>query len=113
MVQMQLGYEAASNLLRKGLPATGIVAANDYNAHSFMKAAKKAGYRSGVDYAIIGFDDFPESRTLGLTTVHPPLDAMGREAVAMLFRAIDDPRLTLRTCLPSDLIARESTMAFA
>ncbi|HEY3330725.1 MAG TPA: substrate-binding domain-containing protein [Capsulimonadaceae bacterium] len=108
----KLTYEAAKGVLKQGLPAEGIVASNDLNAYGFMQAASEMGFTAGKDYAIIGVDDSPKSAMLGLSTLRTPLETMGREAVGMLFREIEQPGLAMRTCLPSDLISRGSTMTF-
>ncbi|MDR3710370.1 MAG: GntR family transcriptional regulator [Capsulimonadaceae bacterium] len=105
-------YEFARCLLQDGLPADGVVAANDAVAYGFMRAARESGFVAGRDYMIVGFDDEPQSRGLGLTTLRPPLERMGREAVALLSREISEPGHTMRTCLKSEFVARASTMAF-
>jgi len=112
ITQERWAYEAASALLSSGLPADGILAVNDQNALGFMKAAKSAGYAAGRDYAIIGFDDFPEAFMNDLTSIRPPLEAVGREAVTMMLREIREPGLAMQVCLPSELAPRASTLAY-
>ncbi|MDR3709859.1 MAG: GntR family transcriptional regulator [Capsulimonadaceae bacterium] len=111
-IQVDAAYEAGAELLTRGLPADGVIAVNDHNAYGFMRAAGEAGYVAGRDFAIAGFDDFPESAVLGLTTIRPPMDAMGREAVDMVYREIAAPGSAKPVCLASDLIARTSTMSY-
>ncbi|MDR3709461.1 MAG: GntR family transcriptional regulator [Capsulimonadaceae bacterium] len=111
-LQIQFAYEAAVRVLSGGLPADGILAANDNCATGFIQAAREAGLRPGVDFAIIGFDNWPQARDLGLTTFQAPFEAIGKELVNILARAIDEPALTLRLNVPFELIARESTMMY-
>ncbi len=55
----------------------GILAPNDHTAYSILQAAMEQGKIVGRDYGLIGFDDHPRSCTVGLTTVRPPVEAMG------------------------------------
>jgi len=101
--------EASDALLEAGLPAQGIVAANDYFAHGFMLAAADRGWTAGKDYAIVGFDDEAGSQALGLTSLHPPLEGMGQEAGRLLGNMVAGDRKQSRVCLQSDLVARTSS----
>ena len=111
-MQTEAAYEVARQRLQNGLPADGVISVNDHNAYGFIKAASEAGYTAGVDYAILGCDDDPGSVMLGLTTMRPPNDEIGREAVDVLFRAIESPGKAMRICLPSELVPRSSTMSY-
>ena len=40
--------------------------------------------QAGLGFSIVGFDDRPEARRRGLTTLRPPLYDMGREAARLI-----------------------------
>ncbi len=105
-------YEAGRKLFRDGLKWDAIIAANDSTAVGLIKAAAERGFEAGRDFAIIGFDDQPESRMLGLSTLRPPMDGLGQNAARLIVRALNGDRSCTRTCLHSDLIVRKSTMRF-
>lgn len=106
----QIVYNAAKALLADGLPAKGIIAANDRSAFGFMKAAAEFGWAAGRDYAIVGFDDHPLAKYRSLSTMQPPWNLMGREAGHLLVGALSGVRGNpSRVCLPSTLIARMSS----
>jgi LacI family transcriptional regulator len=76
-----------------------------------MEAIREAGLSIPDDISVIGFDDIPQASivTPKLTTVHQPLDQMGRVAVQMLLDLINNPDSPLRhTTLSTRLIERES-----
>ncbi len=106
----KVAYERAKLYLADGLPACGIVAANDRCAIAFMDAASERGLAAGRDYAIIAFDDEPRSKFSQLSTLKPPWDQMGREAGRLLVNAMTARRRTTsRVCLPAQLVARMSS----
>lgn len=99
-------YLYASKLFQGGFSAQAVVAANDFIAYGYMKAAAEHGLQAGRDYAIIGFDDAPRSQEMGLTTLQSPLEELGREAVQIAIRALRGERSVLRSCLHSKLAIR-------
>lgn len=103
------GAAWAETFLGGDLEAEGVIAINDEVAIGFMEAAAKAGHVAGTDYAIIGFDDVPSARANHLTTMRPPLDAMGEEAARLIIQSIQGSRNGQKISLHSQLIARPST----
>lgn len=99
------GYETTKRLLQNvDPPPTAIFASNDLSAFGAMEAIREAGLRIPEDISIIGFDDIPQASLVypKLTTVHQPLEQMGRVAVKMLLERIEDrshppQRVTLAT----------------
>jgi len=64
------------------------------------------------DLSIVGFDDveYAEIVSPALTTVRQPLAEMGRTAVSLLNRLLDEQRFeTLHVQLATRLVIREST----
>jgi DNA-binding LacI/PurR family transcriptional regulator len=90
-------------------PPRGIIAPNDQTAYAVLRAATEHGKVAGVDYGLIGFDDDYNSRTVGLTTVRPPVEDMGKEAGRLLLRALQGERSGLQVRLRAHAIPRAST----
>ena len=79
-----------------------------------MHAALARGLSLPGDLSIVGFDDTTEAQlvTPALTTVRQPLAEMGRMAVSLLVRLLDDkPIEALHVELATQLVVRGSTAA--
>jgi LacI family transcriptional regulator len=77
-----------------------------------MRAARASGIRVPEDVSIIGFDDTFEASivTPPLTTVRQPLAEMGRMAINLLVRMLQNQRVeALHVELETKLVVREST----
>ncbi|WP_307717612.1 LacI family DNA-binding transcriptional regulator [Streptomyces sp. V4I23] len=79
------GMRRTAELLRDGLEFTAIFAANDIVAAGAAQALEEAGLRVPQDISLVGYDDVPVAQELRprLTTVHVPLEEMGRQAVRL------------------------------
>lgn len=109
------GYQKAKELLCLHDPPSAIFAANDVMAFGVMEAARERGLRIPEDLSIVGFDDIPQANSLhpALTTVHQPLEEMGRVATQMLFGYLADPsRAEERIELPTQLVIRNSCQSY-
>jgi LacI family transcriptional regulator len=106
------GYEATMTLLQQvSPPPTAIFAANDLSAFGAMEAVRSAGLCIPDEISILGFDDIPQASLVypKLTTVHQPLEQMGRVAVKMLLEQIEDRRrLPRRVTLATRRVIRDS-----
>lgn len=89
---------------------TGILASTGAGAVGAYRAMSKLGRRPGDDIALIGFDDLPIMRSMGITAVRPPLEAMGLEAVRMLAGALDGYKMLGQSRLNCAIIPRHSTI---
>jgi DNA-binding LacI/PurR family transcriptional regulator len=87
----------------------GIIAPNDHSAFSILQVASERGKMAGVQFGLVGFDDDPLSCSVGLTTVRPPVEAMGEAAAKLLLRAISGEKTGSQVRLRSNLIPRSST----
>jgi len=87
----------------------GIIAPNDHAALAILEAAEARGQVAGVEFGLVGFDDDPLSCSVGLTTVRPPVEAMGEAAAKLLLRAIAGERGSSHVRLRSHLIPRSTT----
>jgi LacI family transcriptional regulator len=106
------GLVAAEQLLALPKPPTAIFCFNDNMAVGAMQTARKLGVGIPEDLSIVGFDDLEEAEivTPALTTIRQPLAEMGRIAVSLLMRLLDNQRLeALHVELGTRLVVREST----
>jgi LacI family transcriptional regulator len=106
------GYQSALELFDMDDPPTAIFAFNDNLAIGVLKAAAERGLRVPEDLSVVGFDDSEQAAfaTPPLTTVRQPLAEMGRMAVSLLLRQLDQQRLeALRVELATKLVVRAST----
>jgi LacI family transcriptional regulator len=106
------GHAAASALLALPQPPTAIFAFNDEMAIGAMQAARERGLRIPEDLSIVGFDDLERAAIVvpALTTVRQPLAEMGRMAVSLLTRLLDNQRVEgLNVELATRLVVRQST----
>jgi len=87
----------------------GILAPNDHTAFSILEAAAEKNRTPGSHFGLIGFDDDLRSCSAGLTTIRPPVEAMGEEAAKMLLRALNGERTRSQLRLRSNIIPRAST----
>jgi DNA-binding LacI/PurR family transcriptional regulator len=62
------------------------------------------------EIAVVGFDDVQYSRYISpaLTTVHAPIEEVGREAVRQLIRLLNGEQAEALTLMRTELIIRES-----
>src|SRR5687767_15091534 len=91
---------------------TAIFAFNDNAAISVLHAARARGLRVPEDLSVVGFDDSELAAivTPPLTTVRQPLAELGRMAVSLLLRVLENQRHdTVRIQLATKLVVREST----
>jgi LacI family transcriptional regulator len=110
------GVEAALSLLDLPDPPTAVFAFNDMLAIGVMQAARQRGIRVPEELSVLGFDDTFEASivTPTLTTVRQPLAEMGRMAVNLLVRQLQNQRIeALHVQLETKLVVRESTAPVA
>lgn len=105
------GRRAGEDLLRDGVPAA-LIAANDQMALGAMDVFRTAGVRVPDDVLVTGFDGI-EAATLvspPLTTIRQPMIELGRAAVQVLARRLEQPDAPpLTTRLPLQILLRESS----
>jgi len=110
--EIEGGIAAATRLLDLPEPPTAIFAFNDNMAIGAIQAARARGLRLPEELSIVGFDDVGPATIVqpSLTTVRQPLAEMGRMAVSMLVRLLEEQRIeTLHVELGTRLVVREST----
>ncbi|MFT4090344.1 MAG: LacI family DNA-binding transcriptional regulator [Asticcacaulis sp.] len=111
------GLEAGRKLLNREDRPTAIFASNDDMAAGVMAIAHGLGIHVPDQLSICGFDDTPVASTIWpqLTTVHQPIVAMGRSAVATIVEKIREVKAEgaigkpIRQLMKFTLMDREST----
>jgi DNA-binding LacI/PurR family transcriptional regulator len=106
------GAAAMRRLLARRADLDGVFAASDPMAAGAMRVLKEAGRRIPDDVAVVGFDDSEIARHTepALTSVHQPVEAMGREMVRLLLARIngDEPPVA-EIVLRTKLVVRQSS----
>ena len=95
-------------LLRSGPAPDGVFAASDLMAVGAMRVLRDAGLRVPEDVAVVGFDDSPVCRHTEpeLTSVHQPVEEMGRVMADLLIARIAGEDVSPQTVLPTPRRAR-------
>jgi LacI family transcriptional regulator len=99
--------------MRRLLPAhpDAVFVASDLMAVGALKAIREAGLRVPDDIALVGYDDVELARYTDppLTTVRQPIAELGRVAVRLLLRQLEEgARDPQRVILPTELVIRTS-----
>jgi LacI family transcriptional regulator len=85
----EAGARAMQLLLASGRQRpTAVFGANDMLAIGAMQAARSAGLAIPKDVAIVGFDDIPTAKLLGLSTVRQPEFELGALAARTLIERL-------------------------
>ena len=109
--QVAGGRDAADRLLSLPEPPSAIFAFTDGMAVGVIQAARARCLRVPGDLSVVGFDDTGDATIVlpALTTVRQPLAEMGRTAVSLLLRQLENRRFeALRVELETKLIVRDS-----
>jgi DNA-binding LacI/PurR family transcriptional regulator len=100
------GSAAMRALLAREPDIDAVFAASDLMASGALRVLREAGLRVPVDVALIGFEDAPVARQTEppLTTVHQPVEEMGRRMAELLMarigrRPVGDSHILLDTHL--------------
>jgi len=102
----ELGYPVVQRLLVTKQPFTALIAFNDFSAIGAIRALQDANLRVPADVSVIGFDDISAAAYTSprLTTIHQPLDEIGRIATQSLLNRLHN------TVAPADEIVVEPTL---
>jgi DNA-binding LacI/PurR family transcriptional regulator len=105
------GARAATALLAREPGLDAIFAASDLMASGALRALRAAGRRVPEDVRLIGFEDAPVARQCEppLTTVHQPVEEMGRRMAELLISRIRrEPVGNSHVLLDTHLVRRQS-----
>ncbi len=103
------GFEAANELLARGVQFDAIIAASDLIAIGAMRALQSRGVEVPGKVSIVGFDDIPAASLTNppLTTVMQDTHRAGVVLVETLLRLITEQHAE-GTVLPTKLVVRRS-----
>jgi LacI family transcriptional regulator len=108
--RLEAATQAGSLFVRDPAP-TAAVAYNDAVALGLMMGLASRGRRPGHDFAVVGFDDIPESSVSvpPLTTVATDPRARGRQAAQLILERIGNRQAApAATIAPVRLVVRQS-----
>jgi LacI family transcriptional regulator len=100
---------AAGRLLDRTDRPSAIFACSDDLALRVLQSAAERGLRVPDQLSLVGFDDLPEARWAGLTTIRQPIADMGAAALRMLLRLRTELRPLPREELATNLVIRNTT----
>jgi len=109
--QTRDAHQMAVSGALKDVRGVAIVACNDAVAYGIAQAMTESGLEYGRDFGLMGFDDRPLSREMGITSLRPPLEEMGREALRLLLQSLRTQSVAGHLRLASSLARRASTRA--
>lgn len=105
------GKSAIAELLDyRQVPFDAIVAANDNMALGALAALQQRHFHIPEQIAVVGFDDFAESKFVipTITTVRQPFYEMGQHALTLIAAMLRGEPVAAETRLPAKLIIRQS-----
>lgn len=105
------GERAMRELVSRGVGFDGLFAGSDLMAVGALRVLRERGLATPRDVAVVGFDDSPVCRHTDpqLTTVHQPVEEMGRRMTRTLLARIEGKPWSAATILPTRLVVRGST----
>ncbi len=106
----QLGYEFGTRFKDVAKKPEALFCYNDMCALGFIQGAVETGIRVPEDIAVVGFDDTMVARfaSVPLTTIHQPVEKIGRSAVEIIQKRIDRVDTGVRTVFKPTLVIRDS-----
>ena len=89
--------------------STAVLLPSDRMALALATVLNNRGITLGRDLGLLGFDDTVAGRTAGLTTVRPPLEAMGGTAARRIMQAMTEGSRVVQETIAPILLPRTST----
>ncbi len=104
------GRDAMAALLDRAPDLDAVFAASDLMAAGALRTLRQRSRRVPEDVAVVGFDDAPVSGHTepALTTVHQPVEAIGRAMARLMTARLDGVAAELTVTLPTHLVVRAS-----
>ncbi|WP_438864706.1 LacI family DNA-binding transcriptional regulator [Neptunicella sp.] len=112
--QGHAGEEGIRALFKQGKPFTAVACANDEMASGAINAIREENLNIPEDISVVGFDNVEYSNYLTpkLTTIHYPMDDIGKMAASWILNKVYDRRaMELTHIVQPKLIVRHSVAA--
>ncbi|POH57859.1 LacI family DNA-binding transcriptional regulator [Arthrobacter glacialis] len=106
------GRLAGAYLLASDAMPKAVICANDQMGLGVLDALNEAGIRVPQEVVVTGFDGIEAANLSSprLTTVHQPMELVGRAAIQLMQRRLDDPEAEPASIrLPVKVLLRESS----
>ncbi|WP_410512845.1 LacI family DNA-binding transcriptional regulator [Paenibacillus sp. BR2-3] len=106
------GRRVVKQILEMDDRPTAIFTGSDEVASGVIAEANERGLTLPDSLAVIGFDDQPVAELLvpKLTTIRQPVDEMGKKAMEIIIKMLEDPGYEISIYeLPIELVIRQST----
>lgn len=106
------GRDLTTALLRERPDIDGLFVAGELMAYGSLDSLHRLGRKIPGDIAVVSFDDLPGAASTDppLTSIHQPVEQMGREMTRLLLAQIDDnDRIPRQVILGTHLVIRESS----
>jgi DNA-binding LacI/PurR family transcriptional regulator len=107
------GRELVTDLLKSRPDTDGLFVAGELMAYGALEALHRLGRTIPADVAVVSFDDLPGAATTDppLSSVHQPVELMGREMTRLLLAQLDsDDEVPRQVILGTHLVVRESSL---
>lgn len=109
--EISSGQAAVAALISSGARFDAVFAANDNMAIGALQALRDAHLSVPADVAVVGFDDIPLARYLGLTTVRVRIAELGERAVSRLLDSLTRKEREGDELHEPELVVRSTTLA--
>lgn len=108
--RFQLGYQFGKQFAKMTNKPEAFFMYNDMIALGFIQSVNEEGIKVPDEISIVGYDDLDLAKfaTVPLTTVHQPIDRLGRLAVEIIEKRIQKTDIGNRTVLKPKLVVRNS-----
>ena len=105
------GREQMANLLQQPQQPTAVICVNDFVAIGAIKAAVDQDVGIPQQMSIVGFDDIPLSHHFipEITTVSQEANQLGRTAINVLQKLMNQEKVKKHTAIEPKLIIRKSS----
>ncbi|MNJ39110.1 Catabolite control protein B [compost metagenome] len=90
-LHLEDGAKLLKHIMAMDNPPSAILITGDQVAAGLMIAAQNQGVHIPEEFAIIGLDNQPISRLLGITTIDNRLNEIGAEAFGIVYKHITEP----------------------
>jgi DNA-binding LacI/PurR family transcriptional regulator len=108
--RLQMAAPTAATLIDAIGPGGAIVCASDALALGAWQVLLERGYRLGVDFGLVGFDDTDISTAIGLTSLRQPLGDVAEHVLRMLGAgSTTEAASPAGILLPPELVIRASS----